>query len=70
MAAKVEKSVAALALYLATLRAGAVYLPLVGAIEEVELAVATRADEQSPQVARVVSRMRTLLGTPEHGSSP
>ena len=44
---------------------GAVYLPLAGTTEEVELAVATRADERSPQVARVVARMRTLLGSRE-----
>ena len=41
---------------------GTVYLPLAGTTEEVQLAVATRADEASPHVARVLGRLRTLLG--------
>jgi DNA-binding transcriptional LysR family regulator len=42
---------------------GAVYLPLAGTTEEVELAVATRADDESPHVRRVLARVRRLLGT-------
>jgi len=42
---------------------GAVYLPLAGTTEEVELAVATRADDDSPHVRRVLARVRRLLGS-------
>ncbi|MEO9137834.1 MAG: LysR family transcriptional regulator [Jatrophihabitans sp.] len=41
---------------------GANYLPLAGNTEEVELAVATRADDRSPLVARVRARAETLIG--------
>jgi DNA-binding transcriptional LysR family regulator len=41
---------------------GAVYLPLAGTTEEVELAVATRADDESAQVRRVLSRIHQLVG--------
>lgn len=41
---------------------GANYLPLAGNTEEVELALATRADESSPHVARVRARAETLIG--------
>ena len=42
---------------------GATFLPLAGSTEVVELAVATRADDTSPHVARVLSRVRRLLGS-------
>lgn len=41
---------------------GAHYLPLSGTTQEVELALATRADERSPQVARVRRRAEALIG--------
>ncbi len=41
---------------------GAVYLPLAGTTEEVELAVVTRAQDESPQVGRVLSRIHQLVG--------
>lgn len=41
---------------------GAVYLPLAGAPREVELAVATRANETSPLVAQVSARAESLIG--------
>lgn len=41
---------------------GAVYLPLAGTTQEVELAVAVRADDESPQVGRVLSRIHQLVG--------
>lgn len=41
---------------------GAHYLPLAGTTEEVELALATRANERSPHVARVRARAETLIG--------
>lgn len=41
---------------------GAVYLPLAGTTQEVELAVAIRADDESPQVGRVLSRIHQLVG--------
>lgn len=41
---------------------GAQYLPLAGNTREVELALATRLDERSPQVARVRARAETLIG--------
>jgi DNA-binding transcriptional LysR family regulator len=41
---------------------GARYLPLAGTTQEVELALATRADERSPHVARVRSRAELLIG--------
>lgn len=41
---------------------GARYLPLAGNTREVELALATRADERSPHVARVRARAESLIG--------
>jgi DNA-binding transcriptional LysR family regulator len=41
---------------------GATYLALAGTTEEVALAVATRADDSSPHVARVLARVETLIG--------
>lgn len=41
---------------------GATYRPLAGTTEEVALAAATRAGEQSPLVARVLGRAEGLLG--------
>ena len=41
---------------------GATYLPLAGTTREVELALATRAGETSPHVARVRARAETLIG--------
>jgi DNA-binding transcriptional LysR family regulator len=41
---------------------GAVFRPLTGAEEQVELAVAIRSNDPSPQVARVLSRARALIG--------
>lgn len=41
---------------------GATYRPLAGTTEEVALAVATRAGEQSPLVTRVLGRAEGLLG--------
>jgi DNA-binding transcriptional LysR family regulator len=41
---------------------GAVYLPLAGTTEEVELAVATRSDDESPHLREVLARVRRLLG--------
>jgi DNA-binding transcriptional LysR family regulator len=41
---------------------GATYRPLAGTTEEVALAVATRVDESSPHVARVLARIGTLIG--------
>jgi DNA-binding transcriptional LysR family regulator len=41
---------------------GAIYLPLAGTTQEVELALATRADETSPLVARVRARAESLIG--------
>lgn len=41
---------------------GARYLPLAGDTREVELALATRADEPSPHVARVRARAESLIG--------
>ncbi|GAA0938667.1 LysR substrate-binding domain-containing protein [Kribbella koreensis] len=41
---------------------GAAYLPLAGTTSEVELALATRADEPSPLVARVRARAEGLIG--------
>jgi DNA-binding transcriptional LysR family regulator len=41
---------------------GARYLPLAGDTREVELAVATRADERSPHVARVRASAEALIG--------
>lgn len=41
---------------------GATYLPLAGTAPEVELALATRANETSPQVARVRARAESLIG--------
>lgn len=43
---------------------GAVFRPLAGQTQEVALAVATRKDDPSPQVARVLSRTYALLGGP------
>lgn len=40
---------------------GAVYLPLAGVAAEVELAVATRENDDSPHVRRVVAGLRALL---------
>ena len=40
---------------------GATYLPLAGTTQEVELALATRAGETSPHVARVRARARALI---------
>lgn len=39
---------------------GAVYSPLTGATAEVELAVATRQNDDSPHVRRLLARLRTL----------
>ena len=41
---------------------GAAYRPLSGTPAEVELAAATRSDDASPHVARVLARARALLG--------
>ncbi len=41
---------------------GAIYLPLAGTTQEVELALATRADEPSPLVAQVRARAELLIG--------
>ncbi len=41
---------------------GASYRPLAGTTREVELALATRVDEQSPLVARVRARAEALIG--------
>jgi DNA-binding transcriptional LysR family regulator len=41
---------------------GATYLPLAGTTREVELALATRAGETSPHVARVRARAESLIG--------
>jgi DNA-binding transcriptional LysR family regulator len=41
---------------------GATYLPLSGTTEEVELAVATRRDDRSPHLARVLARTQSLIG--------
>jgi len=41
---------------------GATYLPLAGTTEEVELAVATRRNDQSPQLSRVLWRAQALIG--------
>jgi DNA-binding transcriptional LysR family regulator len=41
---------------------GATYLPLAGTTREVELALATRAGETSPHVARVRARAQALIG--------
>jgi DNA-binding transcriptional LysR family regulator len=41
---------------------GATYLPLAGTTQEVELALATRAGETSPHVARVRARAEALIG--------
>ena len=41
---------------------GATYLPLAGTTQEVELALATRAGEPSPHVARVRARAEALIG--------
>jgi len=41
---------------------GATYLPLAGTTQEVELALATRAGETSPLVARVRARTQSLIG--------
>jgi DNA-binding transcriptional LysR family regulator len=41
---------------------GATYLPLAGTTQEVELALATRAGETSPHVARVWARPEALIG--------
>jgi DNA-binding transcriptional LysR family regulator len=41
---------------------GATYLPLAGTTQEVELALATRAGETSPLVARVRARAEALIG--------
>jgi hypothetical protein len=41
---------------------GATYLPLAGTTQEVELALATRAGETSPLVARVRARAQSLIG--------
>jgi DNA-binding transcriptional LysR family regulator len=41
---------------------GARYLPLAGNTREVELALATRAREESPQVARVRRRVEAMIG--------
>jgi DNA-binding transcriptional LysR family regulator len=42
---------------------GAVFCPLAGTDAEVALAVATRSDDNSPQVARVLELTEKLLGT-------
>ncbi|WP_404386417.1 LysR substrate-binding domain-containing protein [Knoellia locipacati] len=44
---------------------GAVYRPLVGEPSFVELAVATRGDERSPHVLRILEALRSLLTTPD-----
>ncbi|HEY1823935.1 MAG TPA: LysR family transcriptional regulator [Trebonia sp.] len=49
---------------------GARYLPLAGNTREVELALATRADERSPHVARVRSRAELLIGGGRRVSAP
>jgi DNA-binding transcriptional LysR family regulator len=41
---------------------GATFRPLAGTTKEVALAVATRADDESPHVARVLARIETLIG--------
>ncbi len=41
---------------------GATYRPLGGTAQEVELAVAQRRDEDSPQVARVLARIEAVVG--------
>lgn len=41
---------------------GALYLPLAGTTQEVELALATRANDPSPHVARVRARAEALIG--------
>ncbi len=41
---------------------GATYRPLAGTTQEVELAVARRRDDDSPQVIRVLDRIQSLLG--------
>ena len=41
---------------------GAVYRPLAGSTVEVELAVATRAEDRSPHLARVLARAQALIG--------
>jgi DNA-binding transcriptional LysR family regulator len=41
---------------------GAVFRPLAGTTAEVALAVATRADDPSPHVARVLGRAQSLIG--------
>jgi DNA-binding transcriptional LysR family regulator len=41
---------------------GATYLPLSGTTEEVELAAATRRDDRSPHLARVLARAQSLIG--------
>ncbi|QRP47819.1 LysR family transcriptional regulator [Amycolatopsis sp. FDAARGOS 1241] len=43
---------------------GCQYRPLAGTTREVQLAVAVRTGEDSPHVARVLSRTHTLLGGP------
>ena len=40
---------------------GAVYRPLEGVPSSVELAVATRGDERSPHVLRILGALRSLL---------
>src|SRR6201996_6886517 len=45
---------------------GATYLPLAGMTREVELALATRAGETSPHVARVRARAEALIGGVRH----
>jgi DNA-binding transcriptional LysR family regulator len=45
---------------------GATYLPLAGTTREVELALATRAGETSPHVARVRARAEALIGGAAH----
>ena len=45
---------------------GATYLPLAGTTQEVELALATRAGETSPHVARVRARAEALIGGVRH----
>jgi DNA-binding transcriptional LysR family regulator len=48
---------------------GAVYLPLAGTTQEVELALATRANESSPLVARVRARAESLIGADGRGTN-
>jgi len=43
---------------------GSLYRPLAGTTREVELAVAVRAGDQSPHVAKVLSRTHALVGGP------